>query len=785
MVVNAPKGTTKFQYIPAGNANSILSQFGQPSSSWPDLQELIDFNANYGVWVSAPGGSYTAVGAIANSAYNLQTYFGGCYLTTLGSFEPFYNVPEDASTGLPAFNYQILVSAGSTSPYAVGMVSTLSGAGPYTSLTQLPSNSTIASNVVGFLLRFTRGDGSSGSITFNRVGSNLTVVNPSTGLTLSTGVGSISGTGVSLVNNTNYLFIDPVTQINYADLTFPGSSGTWTGVSLTNIQNISTQTISAVYQTSPRQTTGTFLVNNVDLRALQYDTYTYTWSLGATPTGAGIINICGANFSFTTGSSIATQIQAFITATSSTTMLNGYTIAVNASTVTISQNGRSSATPVMYIPSTGGVSVSGTLATVVVNGTTYNIPSTTSPTSSGNGTGVSNPTYNTYNFTYNETSYGSYQYTLSATVSTNPVAVDSKGNDIYSDDYLASNSFIQSTTFQNMATVAGGVTWQTPLVTFGGQRANLSSQYVNTTTNPMKSVFMQSGWNVANDPLLTGVDIFIEPGNDPLLVSNLSTLRLGAYPFATFITGILSNVASPSSPTGMTAVINDISRIRSTYPNVTGLAYYVNPMYIRETYSGTSYWNIPTGSIASMLAYDMDQWNGGLAPMWINENNVGGQINNSKVKKQKYKFQATDLDTLDTIGVNPIILDSALGLIITSQRTAQSPINLTDYSYLGHQMSFDSFKVQIQQNVMLPQIGKFIDGPHMQNAKDKCNFYLNQRLTGPGAIWSAGIVLVQEVNTPATLAANTFMITIRVKVYPYSEYVVLNFVNKSQTSTVN
>ena len=123
--------------------------------------------------------------------------------------------------------------------------------------------------------------------------------------------------------------------------------------------------------------------------------------------------------------------------------------------------------------------------------------------------------------------------------------------------------------------------------------------------------------------------------------------------------------------------------------------------------------------------------------------------------------------------------------MMTSQKTAQSALNITDWSFLGHQMSFDLFEAEVRQAVMLPQIGKLIDPYHMQMRKSQTQTLLNKRLTGPTAIWNAGQVYVQEVNTPETMAQNNFMIKVRVQVTPFSEIVTLIFNNVSQTSSVS
>jgi len=818
-VINAPKGTAKWQYVPPLSTNTILSLFGQPSSTWPDIQELIDFNsAGYGVYVSAPGGSYTGTG-VGTSTYNLQTYFGGVYATTIGTWEPFYQVQEDLSTGNPSFNNQIVVipsttgtgfATGTTTPSASG------GTGSASVVINGFVNPAYASSVSYIGISYIRSStwltgvpsGYANTVTtliFQNSGGTLKLINPATGLEVPSVVaGSINLTSgqVTIPNSSYTTYTDPVTGQAFTDLNFSAAPtfistpifGSSLSAGAFYVQTLTqSQIISAIYQSSPRANAGSFTVANVDTRATIYPTYQVTWSLSsATLSGGGNLTVCGNTLAIpstvvtATGSSATTSLAGYLA--SSAVVIPGYAITTNGggTNIIITQtvatlppsSGLSSSSslatlPSIVIPTTGGV----TGLTSVVLGSGVVVGLTTA------GPAFTNPTNNTFSFSYAESISGGGQYTLGTTLSTNPLATDSRGNNIFSDDYLAGNSYIESITWQDIGQVANSVTWSTPTVTFQGQRANLSSQFVAST---MGSIIRQAGWNNAYDPAIVGVNIFFDASSDANVAGIMATLRTSSlFPNSTFITSINPTVGAPATPSGMTAVMNNIASLRNLLPNITGLAYYVGPMYIRENYSGTSYWNFPIGSTAAMLALDMQNYNGGLAPMWINDTSgIGGQISNGKVKRQKYKFTANNLDQLDQMGVNPLVLDNQLGLILTSQRTAQSPLNLTDYSYLGHQMSFDLFIAQIRQNVMLPQIGKFIDNFHMQSAKDKCNFYLNSRLSGPQSIWSAGVVLVQEVNTPQTLSANQFKIVIRVKVYPYSEFVTLNFTNVGQTSTV-
>jgi len=389
--------------------------------------------------------------------------------------------------------------------------------------------------------------------------------------------------------------------------------------------------------------------------------------------------------------------------------------------------------------------------------------------------GVTNPYYNTFKFSISENIYGSEFYNSNyITVSPDYNKVDSAGNTLYFDDIMDGNYYVSGKVYKQLTDTSVGVTWPTTVTkVLSGTRIIEDSTFSNSDI----PATIQAGWDLCSGPEYEDVKMFIDVENLAEIKTKMASMRAGAFKFSTFISGI--KVASTDTATA----VGQIVTARSSAPNVTGLAYYCNEFLVKENYTGTEYWTIPLGAMASMLSLIMEKKNGGFAPMFTNENGLGGQINKT-VKRQKYNFSADNLDTLDGAGVNPIIWDSFYGVMATSHKTAQTPIILSDWSYLGHQMAFDLFRDEIRKNVMIPQIGKPIDSFHMAMRREQAQVVLNKRLTGDTAIWNSGRIYVEEVNTNETKLANKFVIKIRVKVNPYSEYVELIFTNIAQTSEV-
>ena len=83
MVIRAPAGNTEPMYFPAGNAEAIEAVYGVATADWPDIEQATAFNAEYGLFISAPPGT----------SDEYPSYFGGKYITSKGNFD-FYRVTD-------------------------------------------------------------------------------------------------------------------------------------------------------------------------------------------------------------------------------------------------------------------------------------------------------------------------------------------------------------------------------------------------------------------------------------------------------------------------------------------------------------------------------------------------------------------------------------------------------------------------------------------------------------------------------------------------------------------
>jgi len=294
------------------------------------------------------------------------------------------------------------------------------------------------------------------------------------------------------------------------------------------------------------------------------------------------------------------------------------------------------------------------------------------------------------------------------------------------------------------------------------------------------SASLLEGWNELNDPAFDEVLIAFDNTGISQIKTTMASLRNSVMKMTTFLSPIKVGATDTS------AAITQIQSARNTTPNTQGgLGYICNEFLIKDA-SGSEYWSSILGSISLMYARIMEIKLGGVAPMWTNDGQgLGGQINRS-VRKQKYKFLPDHLDVLNNIGVNPIIIDSFYGLMLTSHKTAANPAFLTDWSYMGHSMAFDLLKREIYQGVLVPQLGKAISPFYLELRQSQTQTIINKRLFGATAIWSDAIVLVNdpEINNDETKSQNKFVVKVRVKVTPFTEYIDFILNNISQTTVL-
>jgi len=713
MVVKAPKGNAIPTYFKPGSAAKILQLVGAPSATYPHIQDAIDFNQSFGLFLSSPPGT--------SELY--PSYYGGKYFTEYGiyDFDRVTDVETPNYTGLLAFGSETSASAGDDA------AKSRNGTSKAWHLTR----------IVPFIYNLATGM----RITYTAEGSlkDETIdvtINKSTGKIMvgTEEVGSIE-------DNTD------VDHLGFYEFTFPGTNVDVPLLAFGNGTGLPAES----YVTSTVFATKLRIEWKLDLTDNTYF-YAYQRSPQEVPTTLSILKM-GEYFN--------------VVATGSST------------TLTATNHGLASGTAVKF-------TTTGTLPGNIDAVTTYYVLTaglTTDTFRVGltrGGAAISTADAGTGLHSVNDAAVPLNTLKFSMSEEGLPGKISSGGTytaslDLTSKDGFGSNNFIETIIAANSGkyvefkvvkkfTQELAVHIGTPVLTLMGQRYAVSTGAVDLT-------ILQTGWDAANDDAFDQVDVFMEPTGIPELKSTMAAYRAETFKTSTFIAPVLGDT------------FEELMTGRSGSPSVAGLAYYANQFRRSEGYTGSTFWSNCIGAIGAKLAIIMKNKMGGWAPMYTDLGGLGGQLAVT-AQKQKIKFTQDQQREADEMGLNLIIQDSFHGPMIIGQKTAQSPGNLTDYSYLAHTMAFDQFKREIEKSVLIPQIGKPIDDEFMNIRQLQADAILARRLSGANKIWTAGVVDAFTYNDDIAKAASTFKLSIKVKVTRFSEFVELTLENIAQTTSI-
>ena len=181
-----------------------------------------------------------------------------------------------------------------------------------------------------------------------------------------------------------------------------------------------------------------------------------------------------------------------------------------------------------------------------------------------------------------------------------------------------------------------------------------------------------------------------------------------------------------------------------------------------------------------MIAKVLDKRYGGVAPAWYNDNGIGGQLTDVKAIRSRYQLDENAEKILDQTGINPIVLAGNDGVMIVSQKTTRDSNLLSDWSWLGHALSFLRVRREIRDKVMRQQIMKPINSYYMNIRQQQVDSILAKRLAGDSPIWSSAVCDIAGVNNAYTKANRDFVIEVAITVTPFSETVTLRLVHNMQ-----
>ena len=354
-----------------------------------------------------------------------------------------------------------------------------------------------------------------------------------------------------------------------------------------------------------------------------------------------------------------------------------------------------------------------------------------------------------FTFTVSETISPTRTISKKYTLSLDVAAKDGFGASLGYDSVLANDSFIGLYLLSDDIEGAS----------FGEGSCSLEGTRVSPTT-------LEDGWLFPEKPEYGDVDLFFNSEVDPDPNSSFFTLAdRTPYPVQGFLFSM-----TPSD-------LEDISPLSfgSRYWNICGKFTRVS------TYTKEKYVSGLVGNRALMQAKIIEGGYGGIAPMFLNENGMGGQLSVS-VRKALNSWDKNEVDILTDNNYNPIIKDPTYGLLVVGQKTCQAGA-LSDWSYIGHVCSFIALEKALIDPVLIPQIGKPNNDYYRDLRKTQVEAYLSPRISGSRAIWADAVVDTstrEGVNDEAALAAKEFRIVIKVQPNIYSEYVTLTLASYPQ-----
>lgn len=354
-----------------------------------------------------------------------------------------------------------------------------------------------------------------------------------------------------------------------------------------------------------------------------------------------------------------------------------------------------------------------------------------------------------FTFTVSETISPTRTISKKYTLSLDVAAKDGFGASLGYDSVLANDPFIGLYLLDD--DIEGA--------TFGEGNCSLEGTRVSPAT-------LEDGWLFPEKPEYGDVDLFFNSEVDPSPSSSFFTLAdRTPYPVQGFLFSM--------TPTNL----GDLSPLSfgSRYWNICGKFTRVSA-YTKEKYvSGL------VGSRALMQAKIIEGSYGGVAPMFLNENGLGGQLSVS-VRKALNSWDKDEVDVLTDNNYNPIVKDPTYGLLLVGQKTCQAGA-LSDWSYIGHACSFIALEKALIEDVLIPQIGKPNNDYYRDLRKTQVEAYLSPRISGSRAIWADAVVDTstrEGVNDETALAAKEFRIVIKVQPNIYSEYVTLTLASYPQ-----
>lgn len=275
-----------------------------------------------------------------------------------------------------------------------------------------------------------------------------------------------------------------------------------------------------------------------------------------------------------------------------------------------------------------------------------------------------------------------------------------------------------------------------------------------------------AGYEYAKQARKYAADVFFDATADGSVPAMFNTLRNDYQHFSRFII--------PLPPV-------DVDAAKTAFTGLSvanrGISCYWNWGIIRNLYSSSG--NVAsalTGEVAKKHADTIVNGFGGIAPAWIDENGMGGEMNSGRIVEMLYDADEAQLKDLDDNRINPIVQDPVYGVLIKSRRTTQ--LALTDYSFIGYSGAADYILKNISEQVLPYQLIKFNDTPHRDRVRSKAISIISPMTVVPVNVIENFAVKCDEENNDAEVRnREEFVLSVAVQFTRKSRTVIFNFIN--------
>lgn len=324
-----------------------------------------------------------------------------------------------------------------------------------------------------------------------------------------------------------------------------------------------------------------------------------------------------------------------------------------------------------------------------------------------------------------------------------------------------------------------------PLFTYKVNTALAVSTFVNDSTNVLFSggnrgsaitlTELTAGWAYYKSTTTYPADIYFDCTADagiPTLADELIDPN-----------GTLAKRSFFILPTPQALASATISTVAGYSINNNNMAFYWNYGYVTDDINLSRLLSPLMGRVAGKFADMKDVYNG-LNPSNVQDGKHNGQLGGG-IEEMLYDIGAdtVTLEDMDNANINPIVKDTNYGVLVTSHKTAQTL--KSDYSKIGHVRLRNYILSNIESQVLPYQVAALNDATHRATVKALAEQILLPLTGAPLNLLREVLVKCDaENNNDEVLALGQFVLTIYIKFQPFSERIILNFINTAQTTNI-